>query len=67
VSKKPPHNDNDLDELLWGAEAIARAANIETRRAYHLLERGVIPASRAGKFWVSTLRKIRSIADQAAE
>lgn len=56
--------DVDLDRLIWGAEAIAEAANLRDRRqAWDLLERKVIPARKAGKLWVTTLRQIRSIAE----
>jgi hypothetical protein len=57
------HHDDDLDALIWGAANIARVANTDVRRAFHLLERGVIPASKVGKFWVTTKRKIRAMAD----
>jgi hypothetical protein len=60
----------DLDALIWGAQAIGRAANVVDRRGkvderavYYKLERGHIPGKKAGNIWVSTLRKIRSIVD----
>jgi hypothetical protein len=59
----------DLDALIWGAEAIGRAANVlnehggvDEKATYYKLSRGYIPAKKSGSLWVSTLRKIRSIA-----
>jgi hypothetical protein len=50
----------DLDRLIWGVKAIAIAANLTTRQAYHALEKGYLPASKAGRKWVTTPRRIRS-------
>ena len=54
-----------LDAPLWGAEAIARAANIvdkngepNLRRAYHYLENGFLPATKIGGTWTSTHRRL---------
>jgi hypothetical protein len=66
VQAKYIPNDDDPDALIWGAADIAKAANLKNRRqAFHLLERGIIPAKKAGKQWVTTLRKIRSVAHEA--
>jgi hypothetical protein len=51
----------DLDRPIWGVEAIAVAANLTPRQAYHALERGYLPASKAGRKWVTTLRRLRSL------
>ena len=62
--------DNDLDEILWGAEAISRAAelvkpdgSVDLRRGFYLLETGAVDATKVGHpkrgRWVSTLRRIR--------
>ncbi len=57
--------DVDLDDLIWGAEKIAAAANLKPRQAYPLLERGIIPANKpGGKVWCTTLRNIRSVAER---
>jgi hypothetical protein len=59
----------DPDALIWGAKAIAAAANIvdedgepDERRAFYLLGKGLLPARKVGRLWVSTVRRIRSIA-----
>ena len=48
----------DLDTPVWGAAAIARVINRTERQAFHLLERGHLPADKVGKLWVSTPRKL---------
>ncbi len=59
----------DLDAPIWGALNIARGANLVDKRgkprlraAYHLLESKRLPADKVGKTWVSTLRRLRSVA-----
>jgi hypothetical protein len=62
------------DRLLNGAKAIGREAgfvdadgNVDMNRTYYALEQGYIPASKRGKIWISTSRRVRSIyTDQAA-
>ena len=51
----------DLDRPIWGVKAIAIAANLTTRQTYHALEKGYLPASKAGRKWVTTPRRIRSV------
>ena len=60
---------NDLDRPVWGARAIAIAAGLVDRRgkprvraAYHLLEKKLLPADKVGRTFVSTPRRLRSIA-----
>lgn len=48
------------DTPIWGASAIARAAGLPDRAAaYHLLERGLLPARRVGRRWVTTRARLR--------
>jgi hypothetical protein len=49
---------DDLDTPLWGANEIARALNMSERRAFHLLEKRKLPATKFGKRWVSTRRQL---------
>jgi hypothetical protein len=51
----------DLDRPIWGVEAIAAAANLTPRQTYHALERGYLPASKAGRKWVTTPRRLRTL------
>jgi hypothetical protein len=49
----------DLDRPIWGVKAIATAANLTARQTYHALEKGYLPASKAGRKWVTTQRRLR--------
>ena len=51
----------DLDRPIWGVEAIAAAANLTPRQAYHALEHGYLPASKAGRKWVTTSRRLQTL------
>jgi hypothetical protein len=52
--------DQDHLDLLWGAEAIAKALNLKNRRqAFHLLEGGKIPATKIGSQWVASRKKLK--------
>jgi hypothetical protein len=50
----------DLDRPIWGVEAIAAAANLTPRQAYHALENGYLPGSKAGRKWFTTRRRLRA-------
>ena len=59
----------DPDAPLWGCRAIAEAANLmdedgkpDEGRAYYLLQKGLLPASKIGGTWTSTQRRLRAIA-----
>jgi hypothetical protein len=59
----------DLDRPLWGGRAIATAAGVldengqpDVKRAYKMLQRGALPASKVGKLYTSTIRRLRAIA-----
>jgi hypothetical protein len=50
----------DKDVIIWGASAIAREAGLPDRAAaYHLLERGLLPARRVGRKWVTSRGQLR--------
>jgi hypothetical protein len=58
---------SELDRPLYGAEAIGREAEmldgkgkVDLNRVYYALERGHIDASKFGRVWVTTRRRIRS-------
>ena len=59
----------DIDAPIYGAKAIAVAANVldedgepDIRRAQYLLSQGYLPASKVGRVYVSTVRRLRSVA-----
>jgi hypothetical protein len=65
-----------MSDVLWGAEAIGREANIvdesgevDIRKLYYMLEMGYLPAKKVGRAWMSTTTAIRralEIPDTAA-
>jgi len=55
VEQKP---GDELDKPIWGVEAIAAAANLTVRQAYHALESGYLPGSKAGRKWFTTPRRL---------
>jgi len=52
--------------VLRGAPAIAKAIGCSPRRAYHLLESGVLPAVKEGNLWVCTLDALRRFYEKGA-
>jgi hypothetical protein len=61
------------DEILWGGEAIGKAANVltpegevDTRKVFYLLERGYLPARKCGRLWTSTRRRLREFFEAEA-
>lgn len=48
-------------DLLWGAEAIAKALNLKNRRqAFHMLESGLLPGvKKIGGQWVASRKRLR--------
>lgn len=62
----PEATENTLD-LIWGAEAIAKALNLKSRRqAFVLLEQGAIPAKKVGKSWVASRAELKRHFESAA-
>jgi hypothetical protein len=39
---------------VWGAEPIAAKTGVSLRKAYYLLEKGLIPARKVGSSWQTT-------------
>ncbi len=60
---------NSNGDLLTGAEEIAEFLNCNTRRAFHLLEKGILPGFKLGKRWCarrSTLTRFFEEREQAS-
>ena len=45
-------------DLIWGADAIAKAIGQTQRATYHLLASELLPAKRIGGRWVASRRKL---------
>jgi hypothetical protein len=58
-------HDNTADaplrnDLLFGAAAIAAEIGIDERRVYYLLESKHLPATKVGRGWVGSRRRLRA-------
>ena len=51
--------DSESLELIWGAAAIGREINASRRRAFYLLQNGLIPAKKVGESWVASRKSLR--------
>jgi len=49
----------DNFDLIWGAGAIGREINANTRRTFYLLQNGLIPARKIGESWVASRHALR--------
>jgi hypothetical protein len=50
---------DDLDKPLWGAAAIGEEIDKTPSQTFQLLEAGHLPATKIGRQWVSTKRRLR--------
>lgn len=50
--------DEPLD-LIWGAEAIGKVLGVTPRQAFHMLEKGQLPARKSGGKWVASRRRLQ--------
>lgn len=46
------HDPVSSYDLVWGAVPIAQALNVTPRRAFYLLENGLVPGKKVGNRWV---------------
>ena len=56
---------DDHDPIIWGGVAIARVLNTTPRRAFYLLEKGLIPATKVGGTWAGRRSALLSIVPTA--
>jgi hypothetical protein len=47
------------DDLIWGAEGLARELGINRRRGCYLLEKKLVPARKLGALWVISRNALR--------
>jgi hypothetical protein len=47
--------------LIWGARNIARELNCGVRKAFYLLEKGLIPGDKVGTQWTARGSKLRAM------
>ena len=50
---------DDLDQPLWGWQAIAKEINRTRRQTFYMLENGLLPAKKIGGKWMTTRRALR--------
>jgi hypothetical protein len=58
---------DDIDTPIYGVDAIARATGRTKSQTYYALEKGHLPASKLGKIWFSTPRRIRAFLNGEAK
>jgi hypothetical protein len=51
---------HEEDEVLWGAEAIAKEIDRTERQTHHLLYTGRLPARKVGGRWCAVRSKLRA-------
>ena len=51
-------NRNLSDDLIWGADAIAKEMGLSRRQAYYMLDRGLLPAGQQGEKWVASRKAL---------
>ena len=51
-------NPNEKLDLLWGANAIAEHLGVSVRKAFYLLEKGLIPGRKIGAGWAVSRAKL---------
>lgn len=60
-------NETNPLGILRGADEIAKAIGTTPRRVYYLAETGVLPATKEGSLWVTTLDKLRQFYEGGAQ
>ena len=54
----PQKGDDGMDHPVWGARAMAPIVNRNERQTFHMLEAGLLDATKVGKRWTSTPRRL---------
>jgi hypothetical protein len=50
--------ETEASDIVWGAGPIGKVINANERQAFHLLERGLLPARKIGGRWAASRRKL---------
>ncbi len=56
-------NIEPQEKPLWGAKAIGDELGLPERKAFYLLEKGLLPARKIGRIWVSTRKQLRALVE----
>jgi len=56
-----------LDLPVWGVREIAPLIRRSPRQTYELLEKGLVPARKAGKVWMTSRRQLLAFVNGAEE
>jgi len=56
-----------LDSPVWGVREIAPLIRRSPRQTYELLEKGLVPARKAGKIWVTSRRQLIALVNDDEE
>jgi hypothetical protein len=52
--REDDHPGSDSLGLIWGAENIGAYVNTKPREAFYMLQKGLLPAWKVGRLWVSS-------------
>jgi hypothetical protein len=52
--------DSDLDTPIWGAGPSGVEIGLDRHQTYYALARGLVPATKVGRKYVSTRRRLRA-------
>jgi hypothetical protein len=58
MQSSDPKHDDDLDAFIWGARSIGALIGRSERATFRLLEQGALPATKFGRQWATTKRRI---------
>lgn len=56
-----------VNDILWGASAIARVIGRSDRQTFDMLEKGNIPAKKVGGRWVASREKLIALLTEVSE
>jgi hypothetical protein len=63
MREEPLMDMEPQEKPLWGAKAIGDELGLPERKAFYLLEKGLLPARKIGRIWVSTRKELRALVE----